>query len=352
MPEAAKTEAPKVNGKADTEQTVEKFLLGWLPTIAELAGEMIDPKKVVKTAILMRRKQPKLRECSPESLVMALCQLTESGLEPDGVEAALVPFKGEVTAIPMFQGFAKLLYSSGLVKDVYADVFHEAEVKSGRFRYRKGTAPEIHHEPIIGNAAERGEPLGAYAVVHLATGGILVDVMNADEIEERRDVSKTGHSEDGPWAKWPLEMWKKTVFRRLAKTAPKSDQLRKALAIDSTDFDVEAQVVAREPARGTSGLRNVVGQLSSPTVKEKIEPATPKATAAARPPAKEEKKSPPASAAKEAPKTPPAQAAPAPAAESEPPRAPGPGDDNEPTYSEPPESSEAEQRAFEEGFRR
>lgn len=274
---------------------------------------------------------------------MALCQLTESGLEPDGVEAALVPFKGEVTAMPMFQGLAKLLYSSGLVRDVYADVFYEGEVKTGRFRYRKGSTPEIHHEPIIGSEAERGNPLGAYAVVHLQTGGLLVDVMNADEIEERRAVSRSADNDKGPWKNWPLEMWKKTVFRRLAKTAPKSDQLRKALAIDSTDFDVEAQVVSREPAQarsGTSGLKATLGQLAPPTQKVTVEDVVgkPRETVPvqrAAPKDAEKKRAAPAPAAKEAPKT--AAAAPA---EPEPPRAPDLGQDDGAVPFDPPESSE------------
>jgi recombinational DNA repair protein RecT len=43
--------------------------------------------------------------------------------------------------------------------------------------------------------------------------------MSKAEVEAIRKASRSGSS--GPWATYPMEMWKKTAFKRLAKWLPR-----------------------------------------------------------------------------------------------------------------------------------
>lgn len=267
--------------------SLRKHLEARIPYIAEMASGSIDPKKVVATTLLMVQKKgndalAKAAWDNPQSLLLALLQLTELGLEADGVEAALIPYAGEVTAQTMFQGLVKLLYGSGMVKDVYADVVYANEVAVGRFRYQKGSKPYIHHEPLL---KDRGEPIAAYAVMHLMTGGAVLDVMTAEEIEKAKASSKTATKSDSPWQKWPMEMWKKTALKRLSKVGPKSESLRKALALDARDY-VDGELVNEEagPRGGVAQLQNIVSRgLPAASPKERIEtPVHQKQTVGAR----------------------------------------------------------------------
>jgi len=68
--------------------------------------------------------------------------------------------------------------------------------------------------------------MGAYCVAKTADGDYLVTTMSATEIEAVRQTSKaaTGSKpEYSPWSTFPMEMWKKTVIKRAAKTWPKTD---------------------------------------------------------------------------------------------------------------------------------
>lgn len=256
---------------------LRKHLEARIPYLTEIASGMVDPKKVISTALMMvyRKGNEKLAEAAwenPKSLLFSLLQLTELNLDPDGVEAALIPYKGEVTAQPMYQGLIKLLYGSGMVKDVYADIAYANEIATGRFRYQKGSKPFIHHEPLF---VDRGASVGAYAVMHLMTGGVILDFMPAEEIAKAKAVSKSASREDGPWVQWPMEQWKKTVLKRISKVGPKSDSLRKALALDYRDvIEGEGHTLDEDQAArgGVEQLQRIVNRgLPSPTQKERIE---------------------------------------------------------------------------------
>lgn len=246
---------------------LQNYLLTRKAHLAELADGMIKGEQMVKIAMTAARKNPKLLECKFDSLFLALCYLAECGIEPDGVEGALVPYKSEVQPQIMFKGYCKLLYSSGMVKDVYADVFYENEIAQGHYRFRKGSKPFIHHEPMLTN---RGKIAGAYAVLHTTNGGVLLDQMSVEDIDRIRAFSKATYT-GNPWDAHYNEMAKKTVLKRCAKTGPQSKQLRAVGRIEGEE--IEGEIIDREEVpRGTAGVKAAAERaLAAHTQGEKLE---------------------------------------------------------------------------------
>jgi len=255
----------------EVEVSFEKYATLRVNHLEPLAAGLVDPKKAIKAAVMAEYVNPKLKNCTNASKFMALVKLTEAGLEPDGVEAALVPYGTKCEAVPMYQGICKLLYSSGMVKAVTAEIVWSNEIAQGRFKYRKGADPWIDHEPLL---EHRGNPIGAYAVIQLTTGGVLCDFMNAEELEKIKEKSPGSKRDDSPWRTHPLEMWKKSPLRRISKLGPKSQQLRAALklleaqTIETTALPVAptanaqlAQVARAALAESNEPSREVEGEI-------------------------------------------------------------------------------------------
>jgi recombination protein RecT len=171
---------------------------------------------VIKTALNLN---PDLLRCNRHTLIQACQRAAQDGLYPDGREAALVPYNGKVSYQPMIAGIRKRMMNSGLVKSANADVVYENDY----FRDVRGDNPHIEHEPpSLGE--DRGVMIGAYAVIHLKTGGTVRDVMSKAEIERIRDLYSKASRDDAPWKVHPAEMWKKTVLKRCSKQVPFSSE--------------------------------------------------------------------------------------------------------------------------------
>ncbi len=78
------------------------------------------------------------------------------------------------------------------------------------------TGEHLKHRPDL--TSDRGPATLVYAFAKTKDGGTYIEVMNEEEIEKVKNVSKSKDS--GPWKTWPEEMWRKTVLRRLSKKLP------------------------------------------------------------------------------------------------------------------------------------
>src|SRR4029079_8829555 len=110
--------------------------------------------------------------------------------------------------MPMIGGLLTRFRNSGQFKAVTANVVREGEP----FKYWIDENGEhLMHEPGDGT----GQTVKAYAMAATKDGGTMVKVMTRDEIEKRRNVSR---SKDGPmWRDWYDEAAMKTVLRNLHK---------------------------------------------------------------------------------------------------------------------------------------
>lgn len=199
----------------------------------------------IATTALMRVKN--LDQCTPESFMKCLLDLSSYGIEPDGRRAHLIPFKNnragtyECTLILDWKGLAELALRSGMIAKLHADLVCEND----DFAFDCGDI--LHHR--IDFRKDRGEPYAAYAMAITKTGEKFVQVMTRAEIERIRNNSQgyksaAQYGKDSPWTTDPGEMWKKTAFRRLAKWLPLSAEFRDA--IDKEDD--ETPIVREIPA--------------------------------------------------------------------------------------------------------
>lgn len=187
----------------------------------------LSADRFCRVAITSLSRTPKLQECTPESFMKCLLDLSAMGLEPDGRRAHLIPYGKEATLVIDYKGLVELVRRSGDVAKIHADVVCEndtfehsmGEVKTHTYDLRK----------------PRGEAYAAYAQVTLKDGSVQAEIMSKADVEKIRNKSRAGQS--GPWKDHWEEMAKKTAFRRLTKWLTLSPEIQDRIAVaDAHEF--------------------------------------------------------------------------------------------------------------------
>lgn len=209
--------------------------------IAEVMPRHVDSHRLLKLFLIAVNKQPKILECTQESVIQTIMDAAQLGLDISGRlgEAWPVPYFNkrkrayECQLIVGYQGLIKLARQSGEVRRVEAEVVREND----HFVYRKGTQMTIEFEPVL--SGERGDVIGAYALVEFTNGGVQTDWMSEADIQRIKQRSKA--SDSGPWVTDEDEMRRKTVWRRLSKYTPlSSEQYARAIEVSDREFDFSA----------------------------------------------------------------------------------------------------------------
>ncbi len=185
--------------------------------------------RVVMTAVLSNAD---LAKAGRRSLWRAVMEAAGDGLLPDGREGAIVPYLvreagGYVAAWqPMVWGLVKLVRQSGELRDLGAHVVTRAD----RFDYMVNEHGEhFEHHPDFEQSD--AAPLLVYAYARTHDGGLYFEPMSWNEVEKFRTLSRA-KADDTPWVRWPLEMGKVRVIKRLCKRLPMSTDARAVLARD------------------------------------------------------------------------------------------------------------------------
>lgn len=205
----------------------------------------LNADRMARIALTCFRQNPTLAECEPASVFAAVVMASQLGLEPGLMgQAYLIPFNKKVKRngreewikecqlIPGYQGLVDLARRSGRIRSLEAHVVYEHDT----FECAFGIEPRLVHVPKWDG--DRGRMRLAYAVAHLADGGVHVEVMARSEIERIRDRSQNVQNAKKwnkvtPWDTDEEQMWIKTVLRRICKFLPKSVELVSALALDA-----------------------------------------------------------------------------------------------------------------------
>ncbi len=213
--------------RADPVLVVRQNLTKMEPEFKAALPSHIPVEKFTRVAMTAINNNQDLLNADRKSLFGAFVRLAQDGLLPDGREAAIVMFGNKAQAMPMIAGVLKKIRQSGDVAKVSAQVVYEKD----EFVWKLGFDEDVIHNPPPLDRP-RGKPIGAYATAVLKDGSRLLEVMNLDEIEQVRKVSRA--SKNGPWVAWWGEMARKTVMRRLSKRLPMSTDLEDALDRDET----------------------------------------------------------------------------------------------------------------------
>ena len=210
----------------DRATSIAGYLERMKPQIQLALPKSMTADRIARIALTNIRTNPKLLECSVESLMGAVMLSAQLGLEPGPLgHAYLVPYKTECTLIIGYRGMIDLARRSDQILSIAAHVVHEND----EFEFTYGLEEDLVHKPAWRNP---GVPVGAYMVAKLKDGGHVIEVMSAEEIEAVRARSKAANN--GPWVTDWEQMARKTVVRRGSKYLPLSIESQRALAQDET----------------------------------------------------------------------------------------------------------------------
>ncbi|MGH9900206.1 MAG: recombinase RecT [Pyrinomonadaceae bacterium] len=309
MPNITKSEAPKADvwNKPANPETLRSLLSS--PSALERIGKVIPkhltPDRMLNISLSIINAPAKgslrLLDATPLSLLQAIINLAEIGLEPGGVKghAAIIPFKdpkGNRTlarAQPMYQGLIELALRSGKYKKVEARVVFEKD----KFELRYGINETLNHEPS--REDDPGRAVLVWAMATLRDGERQFGHMSRAEVYKIRDRSESYRSAikynktDTPWIRDELEMWRKTAVKRESKYWSKSEELEKAIALDNEDESEPMLDMNTRPFEVIDGkVEAPPPPAPEPEDAETVDPDTGEVTGGG-PPAAEEKMQPP-----------------------------------------------------------
>lgn len=222
-------------------------------------------RRITADAIQLIRKTPKLKQCSPLSIIGGLVTCAQLDLRPGvGGESWLIPLYNkqanggrggfEATLIIGYQGYQALARRSELLGDVQAIRIYENDEFEFAWDYDR-----LVHKP---DWREPGAVIGWYAVVKLTNGITRVErPWTVKDMEAHRDLyamaknKKTG-AISGPWRDNFEAMADKTMILRALKNAPKSYALQAGLWTDGgvrRNADAEADMFAVTQTREELG---------------------------------------------------------------------------------------------------
>lgn len=200
----------------------------------------LDVKRFCRTAIngiSVHDQADRLLKADRQTLFSACQKAAGDGLLLDGREATLVMFHDRkkntdtVAYMPMVQGLVKLARNSGEITNLIAEVVFEQDT----FNYSPGLDVQPFHGPDW--FGERGQPIGAYAVVTTSDDQKIVSILPKARIIA---IGKGGQNADqyvpGKGAHYQ-EWWKKTVIKNVLKYSPKSSHLESAMQADNEHID-------------------------------------------------------------------------------------------------------------------
>jgi recombination protein RecT len=182
----------KTNG---AQQLLKHELERIRPALMAVLPKHVTADRILKVLLSATARQPKLLECTTPSIVRAVMQAGELGLELGGLlgEAYLVPFRNkqgqrEAQCIPGYKGLIKLARQSGQIAGISARIVYSGDA------FSVDLAEEtIHHEPDFEGDRESAAIMAAYAIARFVDGGRQVEVMTRAESESAARRATTGH---------------------------------------------------------------------------------------------------------------------------------------------------------------
>jgi recombination protein RecT len=235
-----------------------------MPEIAGMLPEGMRPDRFRKVVVQALLRNPDLWSCTPISVVTAITEAAEVGIEPTGVlgKGWLLPYNSkqpdgswakEAKFIPGWRGFVDLCWRADRLL-LTPELVREGDA----FEYRRGTDAYLHHVPILDQPGRENDDANvtfAYVIVRFPDGRVDFEVMSRTAIER---IAERAKKRNPVWESDWGEMAKKTPIRRIAKRLPLSPALQRILAGDeAADFDTPVER-ASDPKR--SGLRDRISQ--------------------------------------------------------------------------------------------
>jgi recombination protein RecT len=229
--------ALKIETSAGALAMLEEVRADISPLLAE-NGQTFD--RLRSTLLIAIQQEPKILQCTADSLRREISKCAADGLVPDAREAVILPYwdskAGAMIANyqPMVHGVIKRLRELGDVFSIICKLVYEND------EYEENEArPEdlIHRSPGFGQP--RGEVVGGYVIFRdKDLRWMHFESMPRSEMDKARAASK---APDSPaWKIWRDEMFRKIVLRRGAKyISTNNDKIRALLERDDSLYDFQ-----------------------------------------------------------------------------------------------------------------
>ena len=138
---------------------LEEMLIRMQPEIAKALPKHLTAERMLRVALTEFKRTPDLYKCEIRSVIGALVQCAQLGLEPGGIlgQAYLIPFFNKKTSqkeaqlIIGYKGFIELAWRSGQLKSLEARLVYKNDV----FKVDYGSEAKIIHQPCL-DENERG----------------------------------------------------------------------------------------------------------------------------------------------------------------------------------------------------
>lgn len=198
------------------------------PQIQAALPRHLSGDRMIRVAITAISKNPKLLQCDEKSLIGAIVQASQLGLEMDGAlgHAYLIPYKQTVNFQIGYKGLVALVHRSGDVSSLNFGCVREGDF----FKCEFGKNETLSHIPSDAQDRNEKKMTHFYAYSCTKNGGFTFVVMTKSDIDKVRTMSKSPNK--GPWVDHYEAMGKKTVIIRLCKLLPQSVELAQAVSLD------------------------------------------------------------------------------------------------------------------------
>ena len=148
-----------MSNKITAVDAIKKSITQMEPEFAKALPPHINPKKFIRVVQTAITTSPNLMEADRMSLLAACTKAAEIGLLPNGIEAALVPFKGKVQFMSMISGKLKLARNSGEIQSIDAQIVYNNDYFD---YYIDEEGAHLKHKPNL--FEDRGDVIAAYAM--------------------------------------------------------------------------------------------------------------------------------------------------------------------------------------------
>lgn len=235
---AARAAAP--DDRAPSGPTIFDLVEKQKPALARALPRHLDADRLTRIIVTEVRRNPKLLQCDPQSLLGACMQAAQLGLEPGPLGLAyLVPYWNNKTRSYDIQfqlgyrGMLELARRSGQIRSIVA----REVCANDTFEFEYGLDERLVHKPAL---AARGDVVAYYGVAHLTDGGHVVHVMSRDDIDKYRARSKA--DKNGPWVTDYDAMARKGLALDTPIPTPFGWSTMGELEVGDQVFDMDGQI--------------------------------------------------------------------------------------------------------------
>ncbi|MFF4548645.1 recombinase RecT [Streptomyces sp. NPDC001406] len=197
---------------------------------------------------------PNLKNCTNASIMRSFLACARFGLEPDGRQSAIVPYKDVATFQPMYEGYIELMYRHPRVDSVHFGWIREKD--QWDYTPTEPSPRDFFHKPRVDlSEEERGPVILAWAFAWIEGRRSQVIILNRQQATQIRDKYSKAYAKaeregkrDSTWHTEFDAMWAKSCVRRLVKVVPTSTELSELI---SADDDADEAGSAPAVIRGT-----------------------------------------------------------------------------------------------------